>query len=230
MTDAPMPRAEQLRRFGFEFDSIPSFGEHMDFWSHYQAVANAAPPGSTLIEVGCFHGRGLVCLGLMAKEANKGLKVFGVDNGTGMNPAHNTNPIVRANLKKSGLEGFVTLIEKDSVTAAKDFADDSCWWVFIDAGHLHPLVEADTLAWMPKVAKDGWLGYHDAIMYTVAETVIAMFGEPTFDADKDSGAGNVQYFDKWQDIFLVKKQEPHRLFSILSGTKMPNIRKDEWKP
>lgn len=215
--------------YHFDFNTIPGFGPVHDFADFYEEAVRVAPPGSTLVEVGNFHGRSLVQLGLCAKAANKGLKVFGVDHGNGMGdgktwPTHNS---LVANLKKASLENFVELIRLDSVDGAKRFADESVWLCFIDAAHLHDAVFDDIVAWMPKITKDSWLTGHDFQMYTVAEPVIAMFGEPTFDPDKDSGAGRIIYDERWPDIWIVKKCEYYHA-DIHSGTSMPKKRKNAW--
>src|SRR5688572_26017528 len=51
-------------------------------WYYEQAVADA-PPGSTLVEVGVFLGRSLTHLAWLAKAADKGLRVVGVDSFRG---------------------------------------------------------------------------------------------------------------------------------------------------
>lgn len=53
------------------------------------------------------------------------------------------------------------LIEKDSVTAAKDFRDHELDAVFIDADHSLLAVHADVLTWLPKVKRGGVIAGHD---------------------------------------------------------------------
>ncbi len=98
---------------------------------------------------------------------------------------------LRRSVERSGLAN-IRLIAAESVDAAKQFADNSVWCAFIDAGHLHDLVEADCRAWMPKVSH--WLAGHDFMMYTVHQPVLNLFPTTTI-------------FDpRWDDIWIVAKQ------------------------
>lgn len=158
MNDAKYPPDELMARFGFSWDSVHSFGPYLNFWSFYELVVKAAPPGSTIVELGCFYGQSLICLGLYAKEANKGLKIVSIDaNATPGGTAPTAE--ARESLKQAGLD--IPIIEMDSAQAASQFADKSVWAVFVDSGHLHELVEADVRSWMPKICDGGWLTGHD---------------------------------------------------------------------
>lgn len=53
------------------------------------------------------------------------------------------------------------IIRKYSVDAAKEFADESLDFVFIDGNHDLPNVIADINAWTPKVRKGGIVSGHD---------------------------------------------------------------------
>lgn len=208
MLDSPFP--DQLQRFGFAWDSVSGFGPHMEFWSFYQQIVAAAPPNSTIVEVGCYHGRSLICLGLLAREANKGLDIVGVDNND-----MGANGCLHENLRASKLG--IRLITKGSVEAAKEFANGSCWLVFIDAAHLHDAVEADVRAWMPKVSH--WLAGHDFFMYTVHQPIAALF--PT----------QLIYDERWQDIWIVPKCEPLAGADIRTWIPvMPPYTPEGWKP
>jgi cephalosporin hydroxylase len=187
--DPQYPVEDQLSKYGFAWDSIHGFGPYMNFWGFYQELVQAAPRGSTIVEVGCFHGQSLVCLGLLAKEANKGLAIVGVDDNT-----MGANEVCRTNLDDAGLD--VSFIEAPSVEAAEMFEDRSCWAVFIDGGHLHDIVEDDVRAWMPKVEDGGWMAGHDFTMYTVHQPVLNLF--PT----------QVIFDPRWDDVWIVRKSEP----------------------
>ena len=51
------------------------------FAAAYDVAVAEAPAGSTLVEVGCWHGKSLSYLARKAREADKGLRVIGVDAG-----------------------------------------------------------------------------------------------------------------------------------------------------
>jgi hypothetical protein len=53
------------------------------------------------------------------------------------------------------------IIRKPSVEAAKDFADGSLDFVYIDGLHFYEDVKNDIKAWLPKVRKGGMIGGHD---------------------------------------------------------------------
>jgi predicted O-methyltransferase YrrM len=59
------------------YTQIPS--EYTYAYLIYEEAVRTAPPGSMLIEVGTFWGRGAVYLAELAKAANKDLKVYCVD-------------------------------------------------------------------------------------------------------------------------------------------------------
>lgn len=189
--DPQFPPLEQIRRFGFSWDSCTGFGDgYMNWWSFYQQVVQAAPANSTIVEVGCYHGQSLTCLGLFAREANKGLRIIGVDDNT-----MGANEVLSENIERAGLDDTIRFISKPSVDAAREFDDGSCWLVFIDGGHLHDIVEADVRAWMSKVAAGGWLAGHDFMMYTVHQPILNLFPTTTI-------------FDpRWDDVWIVPKQD-----------------------
>jgi len=63
---------------------------------------------------------------------------------------------------KARLEPFgCTIVRKFSVEAAKDFADGSLDFVYIDGNHEFSHVAADLAAWIPKIRKAGIVSGHD---------------------------------------------------------------------
>lgn len=150
------------------------------FWPDlYDRAVETAPYGATLVEVGVFFGRSLAYLGQKAKDADKGLKVVGVDTWLG-SPEFDGSiwigddriPINKmppgfvlqqcyANLVGLGLQDTVSLFVSDSVKAADLFSERSCHMVFIDANHEEWAVAADIEAWQGKVAFGGILAGHD---------------------------------------------------------------------
>jgi len=211
MPDLPMLRDEQMRRFDFCFDDISSFSPFHDFHDFQQKAVDACPAGGTIVEIGCFNGRSLVCLGLMAREANKELRIFGVDNND-----IGGSTACQVNLKAAGLKDFVTFLGMSSFQASKWFADNSIWLTFIDGSHTHEDVRDDIIAWMPKVEKDGWLCGHDALMHTVAQPVHAMLGVENVITD------NI-------DIWIVRKQEIRASYNIHADSYRPEVIKGSWR-
>lgn len=189
----------------FNWKDIPSFGEH--FAGLYELMVDNAPPGSTLVEIGCYQGRSLIHLGIEAKKANKGLKVIGVDWAVDM--SQGMDLLIRNNISKAGLSDTVDLIVEDSRTAHGRFAEGSLWFVFLDGRHTpHEAVAEDVTQWMPKVSENGFLAGHDYKWYTVCEAVNARV--PV-----------VLYEKEWEDCWFCPKQELNIYADIMKPTTIP---------
>jgi predicted O-methyltransferase YrrM len=179
------------------WQDIPSFedpGEQIV--SLYDLIVQHSPPGFTIVETGCYHGRSLVGLALTAKAANKGLRVIGVDWMEDMSAG--LLPELRRNVERFGVGDIVELVAEDALQAAKRYEDGSLWFVFLDDGHDREHVAAEVEAWMPKIAPGGFLGGHDYRWHLVAEPVAAMLD-------------TVLWEPEWPDIWLAPKQ------SVLDG-------------
>lgn len=156
-----------------------------DWEDVYEEAVRTAPRGATLVEVGCWEGKSLSFLCVEAVNANRDLRVVGVDHFRGnlnegwMNDQARDYPIeqkCRDNCRRAGLPGF-RLIAKPSVEAAREFADGSVHFVFIDGSHDGPSVKADLEAWRPKVAPGGWMAGHDWAYMGVNWAVREAFGD-----------------------------------------------------
>lgn len=194
----------------FTYRNIESFGDY-DFEGFYELMVKIAPPGSTLLEVGCFKGRSLCHLGTLAKQADKGLKVIGVDWGRGMGDNFSqptANDLVQ-NVNRCGLSDLVQIVLSDSDIAHKMIADRSCWMVFIDGRHTpHEAVRDDVLHWLPKVQYSGVLAGHDYRWWTVCEPVNAMLGEVLHDP-------------KWDNVWLSPMPRLNDNYDIHKPTTIP---------
>jgi hypothetical protein len=154
------------------WETIPGWFTYQHW---YERIAQEAPPGSTLVELGVFCGKGLAYLA--EKTKHKGCKVIGIDTflgspefvnvfTTGGTPFSELPPGYLAQectryLEATGYLDDVKLIVSDSAKAAELFADGSVWSVFIDAGHDADSVELDVRAWWPKVKIGGYLAGDD---------------------------------------------------------------------
>ena len=67
----------------------------------------------------------------------------------------------RYNMQHGGVWDRIHVKKKSSVRASWDYQDDSLDFVFIDGAHDQGSVEADILAWWPKVKVGGVLAGHD---------------------------------------------------------------------
>lgn len=162
----------------FDVSDIPGFGE-LDIAEAYEWWVFECPWHSTFVEVGNFHGRSLVYLAKCAKEVAKDIRIFGVDHGRGMfaDGSQPTAGELRRNVDRHGVADVVTLITADSVEAAKQFEDESCWLVFLDDDHTREGFEASFRAWYPKVKTGGVFCGHDIKWHTVWEPLAELYPE-----------------------------------------------------
>lgn len=147
-------------------------GDHpgwFDFADVYDRAVELAPPGSLLVEVGVFCGKSLTYLGRKARDADKNLRVVGVDTFRGSTEHQSglsgTSPGALVHdcygyLADAGLLDFVTLVVTDGERAADLLPDP--WFCFIDAEHTLNAVVRDVSVWAPKVKRTGGvLAGHD---------------------------------------------------------------------
>lgn len=149
-------------------------------WFDWHALSDravaSAPPGGILVEVGVFLGKSLVYLAERARDANKGLRVYGIDSWRGSpefdgtvwfngRPVNESPGVVLSachqTLIARGLADDATLIVSDSARAASLFAPGSVHMVFIDGAHDEGSVARDIAAWKGKVAPGGLIAGHD---------------------------------------------------------------------
>src|SRR4051812_40801197 len=145
------------------------------------ALANAGgAAGATglgpMLEVGTYCGKSSVYLGAAARHA--GTVLFTVDHhrGSEENQAgwehHDTSvvdprtgrmdtvPFFRRTIEEAGLEDVVVGVIGRSTTVARYWTTPLAF-LFIDGGHGDDVVRADEAAWIPKVAKGGFVAIHD---------------------------------------------------------------------
>lgn len=157
-------------------ESILSIQGWFDFAAIYESIVEAAPPGSTLIEIGVWKGASLCNLGLMAKQAKKDLKVVGIDRFVhdewdGYMAIHNCDKAkgerlsirqqCERNLAACELSDFVRLIQGDAIEAAQQFADGSVFFVFMDDYHENEHIKKEIAAWLPKMGVGATMAGHD---------------------------------------------------------------------
>lgn len=143
----------------------------------YDRAVKTAPPDSILVEVGVFCGKSLIYLARKAREANKGLRIYGVDTFRGspefdgrvwfdnvpLSKCPKSTLIAAAyeNLVAADVLDIVTLIVSESVKAADLFHNNDVHMVFLDAGHEYLDVCEDLAAWSGKVRRGGILAGDD---------------------------------------------------------------------
>lgn len=128
-----------------------------DFQSIYSDAVKGAKDGDHFVEVGCYLGKSTAFMAVEIINSGKQILFDCVDTWEGKEWgvydqfADNTQKV----------SGAINIIRKPSTEAAKDYADNSLDFVFIDADHEYESVVEDINAWHPKVKIGGVLAGHD---------------------------------------------------------------------
>lgn len=137
------------------YGSIP--GNDVDIQPLYSEWVRDAVRGATFVELGVFCGRSLAFLAVEALNADKALRVIGVDLWEGARDilaraSHPYEPCSRATAEKH-LEGLgVQLYELDTAEAAEIIR--AADYVFVDGDHSYEGVKRDIEAWAPRCHKE----------------------------------------------------------------------------
>lgn len=155
--------------------------QEIEGWFRWRSAQEEAverfPAGSSFVEVGTYLGRSLCSLGEVVERSGKSFTVIGVDTCRGNGPEgrqgkdYHGAAVARGggsfagalhrNVLDCGYGDAITLIIADSVAASRLFTDASLDWVHLDARHDYASVQADILAWLPKIRPGGWLSGDD---------------------------------------------------------------------
>jgi len=153
-----------------------------NFKEPYRQAVREASDGAVFVELGCWKGKSAVFLGVEIINSGKAVSVHYVDHWGGSDePAHKADPdlervfdVFQGNIAL--LRGLnCTVHRRSTVDAAKDFADSSVDFIWVDAGHEHDEVLADITAWWPKLKVGGVIGGDDYPMDGVKSAVKQFF-------------------------------------------------------
>lgn len=148
-------------------------------------VMSHMPQGGTYVEVGVWMGKSLIAFGAECKRFGKNVNLVGVDLFGGKQDDQHMDRIVEDKggsffgvTQKNLLDCNIVakLIRSDSVKAAELFEDESVDIILIDALHKYEAVRKDTLAWMPKLKRGGWMLWHDCDRPEVQKAVRDSWG------------------------------------------------------
>jgi hypothetical protein len=158
-----------------------------DFEDIYTEAVAKAKENDILIEVGSFLGKSTSYILDEIQKSNKKLQFYAVDTWdlTKDDQFHSTAEMpwgekyidfskrlgetafydyFMDNIKYCpGGSNLTKAIQSYSWSAADQFKDNSCYFVFIDAGHSYESVLKDLNAWYPKVKSGGIFAGHDLI-------------------------------------------------------------------
>lgn len=135
-------------------------------------LLDRVPDGGLVVEVGVAFGRTTVMIG--NRTEGRGVRVASVDHFRGNSSEgdaafqiyrdrgqRNVIGQVVDNVVHANMRDRHVLMIADSVQAASMFGNETIDLAFIDADHTDEAVEADILAWTPKVKWNGTLCGHD---------------------------------------------------------------------
>jgi SAM-dependent methyltransferase len=148
--------------------SNPNFGENwFDYSELYSKFIELAKPNAKIVEVGCWKGKSVAYLAVEAINSGKNISIDAIDTWLG-SPEHahhectKNDSLYRIFLNNiEPVSDIVTSIRLDSISASKNYVDNSIDIVFLDAAHDYDSVLADIKHWLPKVKDGGILAGHD---------------------------------------------------------------------
>jgi cephalosporin hydroxylase len=163
-----------------------------NFREPYRQAVREASDGAVFAELGCWKGKSSVFLGSEILKSGKKIKVHFVDHWGGSDePEHKADPDLERVFEV--FQGNIALLRglncsvhrRSTVDSAKDFADDSLDFIWVDAGHEEHEVLADIKAWWPKLKTGGVMGGDDYPMNGVKSAVTQVF--PQHEVGSESG-------------------------------------------
>ena len=125
--------------------------------------AAETPPNEDVVEVGSFAGRSTCALALGAKSGSQPA-VHSVDPHSGLQGIFegSTLELLKESLRSKGFEAAVTTHVTTSVDIAAKWTEKKVGQLFIDGNHSYAAVRKDFEAWIPHLAEQGFLAFHDS--------------------------------------------------------------------
>jgi MMP 1-O-methyltransferase len=138
-------------------DGIPGWLTHEEGERLYE-LARACTSSGVIVEIGSFHGKSTICLGLGSK-AGRQVPVYAIDPHR--RPSWES---FLANLERAGVADLVKPIRGRSQRVAAEF-DEAVELLFIDGDHRYKRVLHDFNRWVPKVVEGGVVAMHDTTWF-----------------------------------------------------------------
>jgi len=151
------------------YQGIPG---HFNYEFVYNDTIAYTPPNTQekYVEIGAWKGKSVCYAAVEIINSGKNITIDSVDTWEG-SPGEpilmNDKSITEGTLYDEFITNIepvkhiVTPVRMSSVEAAKQYADKSLFFVFIDGSHLYEAIREDILAWLPKVKSGGFIGGHD---------------------------------------------------------------------
>jgi len=151
------------------YENIPG---HFNYEYVYEDIIAFTPPNSPekYVEIGAWKGKSICYAAVAIINSGKNITIDSVDTWEGspgepvlmQDESIKNNTLYDEFIKNiEPVKHIVTPVKMPSVEAAKQYADNSLFFVFIDGSHLYEAVKEDILAWLPKVKSGGFIGGHD---------------------------------------------------------------------
>jgi hypothetical protein len=145
---------------------------HFNYENVYDDIIAYTPANSAekYVEIGAWKGKSICYAAVAIINSGKNITIDSVDTWEGSpgEPAlMEDSSVINKTLYDefivniAPIKHVVTPVKMSSVEAAKQYADNSLFFVFIDGSHLYEAVKEDILAWLPKVKSGGFIGGHD---------------------------------------------------------------------
>lgn len=148
--------------------NLPEFGENwFTYPILYKSMVEKFPSGSKFVEVGSWKGKSAAYLAVEIINSKKNILLDCIDTWKGSaEHAHDSyiksNSLYELFIKNiSSLSSVINPIRMDSVSASKQYENNSIDFVFIDANHEYTYVKKDIESWFPKVKVGGIIAGHD---------------------------------------------------------------------
>lgn len=172
-----------------------------DVWGYFSAAdagvcaawAAAAPPESTVVELGSLLGRSALAWVEAWQAAGKTLRLVCVDYWLTVSVDHKWVRDGGQQLAEHGYQSLdvfvantaacravVSPLRCDAIEAARLFDRKAVWGVYIDASHDRQPMEQMLTAWLPRISAGGRIGGHDyeSGWPGVVQAVDVAFGKP----------------------------------------------------
>lgn len=137
-------------------------------------LAQEADPSGWIVEIGSWQGRSTIWLAAGAK-AGRGARVAAVDPHRGTylrDDDETTEPVLRRNLARAGVDNQVDIIVATSEAAAAGW-DRPVSLLWIDGDHEYESVKRDVLRWERHLLPDAVVALHDTFMWPGPERVVS---------------------------------------------------------
>lgn len=143
---------------------------HFNFEEVYDKVLAEIQENDILVEIGTYLGKSTCYMAERIRQLGLNVKFHTVDvfvpdpqmrrrykKGEGKDIFNS----FLENMRNAGVLDLITVHKKQSIEAAKLFADYSLFFVFIDGSHDYESVKADIKVWYPKIKMGALIGGHD---------------------------------------------------------------------